>query len=219
MFIGHFALALAGKKVAPRTSLGTLMLSTAFVDVLWPFFLLFGWEHVRIDPGNTAVTPLDLYDYPISHSLVGGIGWAMVFGAVYCWRTRYRRGTLVVSLGVISHWLLDFFSHRPDMPLLLSGGPKLGLGLWNSIPATLVVEGSMYLAGIWIYTRVTRARDRIGRLGLAIFLAALVFLYLGNIFGPPPPSLNILFAMGPIVLALYVFPYWIDRHRTVVATK
>ena len=74
MFIGHYGVALAAKKLAPRTSLGILFLAAQFVDMLWPVFLLAGMEHVRIDPGNTAFTPLDFYDYPISHSLLTGIG-------------------------------------------------------------------------------------------------------------------------------------------------
>jgi hypothetical protein len=213
MFIGHFALALAAKKVAPKTSLGTLMLSAGFLDVLWPFFVLFGWEHVRIDPGNTAVTPLDFYDYPISHSLLADVGWAVVFGSVYYALKRYRQGAIVLALGVLSHWFLDFLTHRPDMPLLPSGGPRLGLGLWNSIPATLAVEVALFGAGVWIYTRTTRPRDRIGSLGFAIYMAVLSMIYVGNIFGPPPPSVEAIGFMGPISVLLFGLPYWIDRHR------
>ncbi|HXG37394.1 MAG TPA: hypothetical protein VNL36_01345, partial [Bacteroidota bacterium] len=73
MFLGHFAVALAAKRVAPKTSLGTLIASTQFVDLLWPLFLLLNLEHVLIEVGNTAVTPLNFYDYPITHSLVGAL--------------------------------------------------------------------------------------------------------------------------------------------------
>jgi hypothetical protein len=215
MFIGHFALALGAKKIAPKTSLGTLMLSTGLVDVLWPFFLFFGWEHVRIAPGDTAVTPLDFYDYPISHSLVADIGWAIAFGAGYFLFRHYRRGAIVVALGVLSHWFLDFVSHRADMPVLIVGGPFLGLGLWNSVATTMAVETIMYAAGIAIYLKATRAKDRIGSLGFAIFFAVMYLFYLGNILGPPPPSVTAIAAFGPLSLVLFAFPYWIDRHRTV----
>src|SRR4051812_26563634 len=114
MFIGHFALGFAAKRVAPRVSLGTLLLSVGFLDVLWPVFLLLGWEHVRIDPGNTAVTPLDFHDYPISHSLLAATGWALLFGGVYFLLRRSRRESIILAVGVLSHWVLDFFSHRPD---------------------------------------------------------------------------------------------------------
>lgn len=213
MFIGHFALALGAKKIAPKTSLGTLILSTGFVDVLWPFFLYFGWEHVRIAPGDTAVTPLDFYDYPLTHSLIADIGWAIAFGAVYYLLRRYRRGAIVVALGVLSHWVLDFASHRPDMPIFVSDGPRVGL--WNSLPATLILETLMYALGIAIYLKTTRAKDRIGRFGFAIFFAVLYLFYLGNIFGPPPPSVDAIAGFGPLSLVLFAFPYWIDRHRRV----
>jgi membrane-bound metal-dependent hydrolase YbcI (DUF457 family) len=217
VFVGHFALGLAAKKIAPRTSLGTLMLSVAFVDVLWPFFLLLGWEHVRIDPGNTAVTPLDFYDYPLSHSLVTSVGWAFLFAAIYFGITKYKRGSLVVLLGVLSHWFLDFVSHRADMPLLpTSDSPKLGLGLWNSIPATILIELSMFAAGIWIYTQVTRPLDKIGKWGFAVFMIFLTFIYFGNVFGPPPPSEKAIGMFGAFTLVLFVLPYWIDRHREAV---
>jgi len=215
MFIGHFAVALAAKKLAPKTSLGTLMLSTSFVDVLWPIFLLLGWEHVRIEPGNTAFTPLDFYDYPISHSLLTGFGWAALFGGLYYAVRRYRPGAIVLALGVLSHWALDFVTHRPDMPLLPNGGPKVGLGLWNSIPATMVVEITMFLAAIWVYARMTRAKDRIGSWGFWIFMAMLMMTYFANVFGPPPPSVEAIGITGPLSLLLFAIPYWFDQHRTV----
>lgn len=216
MFIGHFSLALAAKKAAPKSSLGTLMLAAGFVDVLWPFFLLLGWEHVRIDPGNTAVTPLDFYDYPLSHSLVAGIGWAIVFGAIYYAVKRYKRGAVVVALLVISHWFLDFVTHRADLPLLPVGGPKVGLGLWNHLIATLVIEIAMFCGGLWIYMRVTQPKDRIGHWGLVSLMALLFVMYFANIFGPPPPSVKAIALFGPVSLLLFAWPYWIDRHRQLV---
>ena len=71
MFLGHVAVGLAGKRIAPSVSLATWLSSAQLVDLLWPLFLLAGLEHVRIAPGITPFTPLDFYDYPITHSLVG----------------------------------------------------------------------------------------------------------------------------------------------------
>jgi hypothetical protein len=205
---------LAAKKIAPKTSLGTLMLAVGFVDILWPFFLLLDWEHVRVQPGITAVTPLDFYDYPISHSLVSGVIWALVFSGVYFGLTRYKAGALAVGLGVVSHWFLDFFSHGPDMPVVFgSGAGKYGLGLWYSIPATLMVEVAMFVVGIWIYTRATKPLDGIGRWGFAGFMAFLCLIYVANIFGPPPPSEFAIGVFGALTLPLFAIPYWIDRHR------
>ncbi len=115
MFIGHFAVGFAAKRVAPRVSLGTLVLSVQLLDLIWPIFLILGIEHVRIDPGNTAFTPLDFYDYPISHSLVTAIGWGALVGIVYFVLRRYALGAWVLAAGVVSHWVLDVISHRADM--------------------------------------------------------------------------------------------------------
>jgi hypothetical protein len=75
MFIGHFAIGFAAKKFAPRASLAVLLAAPLFSDMLWPVFLLFGWERARIDPDNTRFTPLDLTYYPWSHSLLMCVVW------------------------------------------------------------------------------------------------------------------------------------------------
>src|SRR5919106_2776987 len=97
MFIGHFAVAFAAKRIAPRTSLATLVAAAAFVDILWPIFLLLGIERVRIEPGNTAFTPLAFESYPWSHSLLMGMVWGVAFGLVYRARTKYSQGASIVG--------------------------------------------------------------------------------------------------------------------------
>jgi hypothetical protein len=163
MFIGHFGLGLAAKRATPTVSLGALFAAAQFADLLWPTLVLAGIEQVRVQPGITAVTPLDFVSYPYSHSLLMLGVWGAAFGGMYL-ALRHGRPMVafVLALLVVSHWVLDVIVHRPDMPLF-PGGPKFGLGLWNSIPATLAVEVPMFLAGVWIYTRVTHPRDRIGK--------------------------------------------------------
>jgi hypothetical protein len=187
MFIGHFAVGFAAKKFAPRTNLALLIAAPCFLDLLWPFFLLLGWEHVRIDPGNTRFTPLDLYDFPWSHSLLMSIVWATLFALIYHPITRYWPGTVVIWIGVVSHWVLDWITHRPDMPLY-PGGPRYGLGLWNSIAGTLVVELLMFAVGVWLYARTTCARDRIGQYAFLAYVALLLVFYIGDRFSSPPAS-------------------------------
>src|SRR3954447_26978834 len=126
MFLGHFAVALAAKRAAPRTSLGTLVLAAQLLDILWPVLLLAGVERVEIRPGDTAFTPLHFEHYPVSHSLATSIDWAGVFGTAYYAITRYRRGAVVIAALVVSHWALDWITHRPDLPLW-PGGPLEGL--------------------------------------------------------------------------------------------
>jgi hypothetical protein len=216
MFIGHFGVGLAVKKLAPKTSLGTLFLSVQFVDLLWPMFLLLGMEHVRIDVGNTVVTPLDFYDYPITHSLVGAVAWAVLLGLVYFGLQRYPRGAWVVGAGVLSHWVLDAISHRPDLLLMPGGKTHVGLCLWNSLPATVIVEGAIFFGGLALYLRSTTARDRTGRYALWALMAFLVVAYVGNLWGPPPPSVNALALVGLGAWLLVAWGYWIDRHREAV---
>jgi hypothetical protein len=214
MFIGHFALGFAVKRAAPRVSLGTLMLATTFVDLVWPVLLLTGLEHVRIAPGITRFTPLDFYDYPITHSIPGGLLWAALVSGLWYWRHRLARAAIVIAALVMSHWVLDAITHRPDMPVL-PNGPYVGLGLWNSVIATMVVEMAMFVAGVTIYVKMTRPRDRVGRWSLVGLIAFLLLAYVPNAFAPPPPSAQAIAYVGLAGWLLVLWPYWIDRHRSV----
>src|SRR6184192_1213223 len=140
MFIGHYAVGLVGKKFAPRTSLGLLIAAPILLDLLWPIFLLLGFEHVSIEPNTNPFLRLTFDSYPISHGLVAVIAWATLFACVYLGITRYVAGALVIWIGVMSHWILDFIVHRPDLPLLARGQRLFGLGLWNHPRITIAVE-------------------------------------------------------------------------------
>jgi len=215
MFIGHFGVGLAGKRVGPRVSLGTWFLAAQFVDLLWPILLLLGIEHARIDPGNTRVTPLEFFDYPISHSLLMSIVWGAAFGLVYRWfRKSDVRTAFWLGLAVVSHWFLDLIVHRPDLPMVpWSGTRHLGFGLWNSLPATVLVEGAVFLGGLILYLRATRADDRVGRWGLWGLVALLVSIWVGNLFGKAPPNVEVLAWVGNAQWLLVLFGYWVDLHR------
>jgi hypothetical protein len=213
MFIGHYAVALAAKKVAPRLSLGTLFLSVQLPDLLWPFFLLFGLEHVRIDPGNTAFTPFDFYDYPWSHSLVGVLVLGLLAGVAYFALRRSLAGAAVVGAGVVSHWVLDAITHRPDLPLYPGGAARVGLGLWNSLLGTVVVELGVFVLAVVLYARLTAARDKVGNLGFLLLVFVLGLIWVGNFTGPPPPSQTAV-ALATLGLWLFVgWGYWVDSHR------
>lgn len=213
MFIGHFAVGLASKRLAPKTSLGLLLTAPLLLDLLWPIFLLFGWESVRVDPGNTRFTPLDLHDYPYTHSLAGALCWSLAFGGLYLLSQRDRRGAWVLGLGVFSHWLLDFLTHRPDMPLYPGSGLRVGLGLWNSIPGTLLVETSIFVAGVALYATGTRARNRTGSIALWALVALLGLLYVGVAIGPPPPSARAIMIGGLSSWLFVPWAFWIERNR------
>ena len=211
MFIGHFGVAFAAKKVAPETSLGTLILAA-----LWPVFLLLGIEHVQIAPGITRVSPLDFTDYPISHSLLMAVVWAIVLGAIYYTVRRNLRSALVVGAAVLSHWVLDLIVHRPDLQLYPGGSARVGMGLWNSWMATIAAEVLCCGAGLWIYLGCTRARDNAGRYGFWALAAFLFLGWLSTLFAGAPPGVTAL-AWGGIAMWLVVpWGWWADRHRTIV---
>jgi len=213
MFLGHFALALGAKRAAPATSLGTLILAAQLVDLLWPTLLLLGLETVRIAPDATAVTPLEFVSYPITHSLAAVIGWAILFGLIYRLLGRPLTAALTTALLVISHWVLDFITHAPDLPLVPGAESKVGLGLWSSWTGTLVVEALLFAAGVWLYLRTTRAVDRVGSVGFWTFVLLLVLIYAGNLMGPPPPSAESIAWAGHALWLLVALGYWVDRHR------
>jgi membrane-bound metal-dependent hydrolase YbcI (DUF457 family) len=212
VFIGHFGLALAAKKVAPKPSLGTLTLAAQLVDGVWPVFLLLGWEQVQIVPGITAVTPLLFVSYPYTHSLVAGVFWGGLLGGGYYALRHDRNGAMWLFLLVLSHWLLDFVSHRADMPIW-PGGPRVGLGLWYSVPATLIVEFALFIFGVWVYLKVTKPRDVKGSALFWVYVSTLAVLYVMSVFGPPPPSVQVLAMSGLLGWLFLAWAYWIDRHR------
>ena len=214
MFIGHFAVGFAAKRVAPRVSLGTLMAAPLLLDLLWPVFLATGLETVKIDPGNTAFTPLDLHDYPYTHSLVMALVWSALFAGMFFAVRREKVAALVIAGGVFSHWVLDFVTHRPDMPLYPGSDVYLGLGLWNSRPATMLVETAMFVAGVWIYAMATTPKDRRGRWALWSLIALLGVAYLGAALGPPPPDGKAIMVVGFFAWLFVLWAWWIDKHRT-----
>jgi hypothetical protein len=213
MFIGHFAVALAAKRATPRTSLGWLFAAVQFPDLLWPVFLLTGVERARIAPGDTAFTPLAFEHYPWSHSLLMVVIWGVVLGVAYRLRHNDGRAARVIGALVVSHWVLDWLTHRPDLPLIPGGGPKLGLGLWNYAMATLVIEAVLFALGVALYTRSTTARDRTGRWAWISLVAFLLLMHATNAFSPPPPNMTAVAVAGLAIWLLVAWGGWGDRHR------
>ncbi len=212
MFIGHFGVGFAAKKLTSKPSLGTLFIAAQFIDLLWPLLLMLGVERVAIQPGITAVTPLAFQYYPYSHSLFATLFWGVMVGGAYFLLRKDRRGAIWLGVLVLSHWLLDFLTHRPDLPLA-PGAAKVGLGLWNSLPATLIVEGLIFAVGVYLYQRSTRPKNKTGSIALWSLVGFLVIVYLGNIFGPPPESVEMLPIVGMSQWLLVAWGYWVDRNR------
>jgi membrane-bound metal-dependent hydrolase YbcI (DUF457 family) len=213
VFIGHAAVALAAKPLLPRINLALPLAAAFWIDMVWPVLLLAGVEQVRIDPGNTAFTPLDFVHYPWTHSLAAAVAWSVLFAAV-CYRMVGKHASIILAPLVFSHWVLDVLTHRADMPLFPGSETMLGFGLWNSVAATLVIECAMFAAGVWIYVRSAPSRDRIGTFAFWGLIGFLALAYFANVFGPPPPNEQAIAIAGIAGGALFtVWAWWADRHR------
>jgi len=203
MFVGHLAVALAAKRAVPKAPLGWLMAAATALDLVWPLFLLAGIEHVRMRAGATAFTPLVFDSYPWSHGLVMAVLWGILLAALGRWRGFSPRICLWLVGLVVSHWVLDFLTHAPDMPLWPGRSPRLGLDLWNSIPGTFALEGAMWGVGIALYLCGRRATRWIGPLAFWSFVAISTVMWVTGPWSPPPPNQQFLawFALiGWIVL-------------------
>ena len=211
MFLGHYGLAFGAKRLAPVTSLGTLILAAQLADEVWPIMLLARVEKVRVVPGLQAASPMDFVSYPITHSLLTGAVAGLIFGVLYFLARRQKRGAWVVGALVPSHWFLDLLMHRPDLPLW-PGGSKVGLGAWDSVPLTLLLELVFFGGGLVVYLRSTVAIDRTGTVALWAMVGLLGLFYSSGFIGPPPSPEAV--AWGALLLWLFVpWGYWIDRHR------
>ncbi len=211
MFIGHFAPAFAARAItgeAPK--LGTLFIAAQLVD--WIFFLLVlgEIEHMRPAPGITAISPIDFYDYPYTHSLAGTAIIGVIFGLVVAVTMRNPVAAVWGSLVVCSHWVLDWVSHRSDLTLA-GGETTFGLGLWNFPLAAMVLEVALSGLAFWWYL----ARTSGPVVPPLILLGALLALQSANWFGPQPTDLSIPF-IAPVLLAFAVLTalaYWVGKTR------
>jgi hypothetical protein len=210
---GHVAVGLGSKRLDPAVPLGAAVAAAFALDLLWPLFLLLGIERVEVNPSDTAFTHLAFVSYPWSHSLVAAVLWAGAATAlgklVYrSWRTATLLGALVLS-----HWILDFVTHRPDLPLW-PGGPVFGLAIWNNVLGTIVVEGGLFAVGIWLYVRTTRSRDAVGRWALLAVLVLIGAVWVTQPVAPPPPSATAVAWGGLVMWLLPPWGAWVERHRT-----
>lgn len=214
MFLGHFAAGFAAKRFAPRASLGTYFFAAQMLDLIWPVLVIAGVEKVEVELTATQFTPLNFVFYPYSHSLLMCALWSAVAAGVYFAVTKQAKETVAVAGLVMSHWFLDWASHREDMPILLFGELKTGLGLWNSTVATLAVEGGLFVAGVIAYLTV-RPKWAANQWfwGLVLLLAG---IFLMNAFGPKPPENAPAFWLAAPALGMWLFVVWaavVDREK------
>ncbi len=204
MFVGHIGLGLIGKRVEPQISLGTWMLAVMLADLICFPLLIVGIEHFHDFLG----------DIPYSHSLLMDAIWAALFAGGYFLASRYPRGAWLLFGAVVSHWILDVISHQPDMQLAPGSHVVLGLGLWNSIPASLIVEGGFWLLAIAVYVRATHAKKRTGIYAFWAGIALLTLSFYSNIHRGMDPDPIRAGVGGLIFFSLMIaWAYWMNRLR------
>lgn len=214
MFLGHFGVGLGAKKIDSRPSLGTLFFASQFIDLLWPILLLLGIEKVVVEPGNTVFTPINFIYYPFSHGLVSVLLWGVVVGVIYYLIKKNKKSAVLLGVLVVSHWLLDLLVHRPDLPLLPGSEVKAGLGIWNSVFLTVLLEGVIFAAGIFFYVKATKTKNKKGSIGFWSFIIFLIIIFILNMTGTPPDSTEAIGFVGLSQWLLIIWGYWIDKNRT-----
>jgi hypothetical protein len=194
-----------------------LVLAALLVDGIWPAFLLLDWEKVEIVPGIIAVTPLLFVSYSYTHSLVAGVLWAALLAAA----TMHCAAIVPARCGS-PHWSsrIGYSTSRRTGRTCRCGrvGRRSGSGPWYSLPATLAVELALFALGAWIHASDTRSRDRIGGYAMWFLIVALAALCAASVFGPPPPSVQVLAWSGLLGWLVIAGAYWIDRHREPATT-
>jgi hypothetical protein len=219
MFVGHYGVSLAAKRVDARLPLGWLFLAVQLPDIVWAVLFLLGVEKARIVPAHeTAVMAVDLYYIPYSHSLLATLLWA---GAIYAIfrllpsrAAGLRKGTVAIAmaLAVLSHFVLDVIVES-NLPLY-DDAAKIGLGLANYPIAAYIVEGLILVGGLIFYLRATTPKNLTGRYGMVVFVVLMLAFNL-VMFGPPPTDLQFvaLSSLGSSAVMAGV-AFWLDRQRT-----
>ena len=201
MFVGHYAAAMAAKAIEPRAPMWTLVAASQLVDIGWSAFIIAGIERASVDhslPGSALV----LEHMPWTHSLPMALAWSI--GAALLVKLLLRLpmwASAVVGLTVLSHWLLDWFVHRPDLELWI-GGPRVGLALWNyPVPEQALEIGLIALCGgAWIASRKTLGRFAWPALA---FMAFLIVLQVVAMLSPQPAG-PLQAQSGFMILAIYL---------------
>lgn len=216
MFIGHFGIGLASKKISQLPSLAILFIAVQFLDLIWPIFVLTGIETFTIEEGITKLTPLNFTHYPYSHSLMMSIVWALVFGLVYFLFSKHKGNSVLMAGLVFSHWVLDFITHRPDLALSPFSDYKVGLELWNYPIAEIVLEIGLFLIGVYFYVTVVKPKRKIA---FWLLITSFLVIHIMNLLSPPPPSIEAVAWSANLMWIFIIWAWWIERgHKTTLST-
>ena len=212
MFVGHFGIGLLAKRSKQLPSLTMMFIAVQLLDLIWPLLVILGIETLSIDPGNTKLTHLSFEHYPYSHSMLMAIFWGFVLGLVYFIFTKNRKGSYILGALVLSHWVLDLITHRPDLPISPFSDMKVGLGLWNYPVIEIILELVLFGAGALLYFRSVRPRRKVS---YWILIGFLLMIHLMNLFGPLPPDVTAVAWSANLMWIIIVWAWWIEYKKTV----
>ncbi len=177
--------------------------------------LLAGVEQVAITTDPSSPVPLIFTEYPVSHSLLTTLAWALLFCVIYFLFKRNAKGSIMICFLVLSHWLLDLLVHVPDLPLTPFTEYKVGLGLWRHKYLELGTELLMFAIGVYMYVSSTTAKNKTGSIALWALVIFLVTVQFINVFGPPPADAEPVVYMATSQWLLVLWAYWADMNRKI----
>jgi len=197
MYLGHLAVGLVAKPIAPKVPLGIFLVATQMIDILYAVFLLIGLAQLGASP----------WDHGLVITLVWSVAVFAISFFVYC---DIKLGILIGIL-VLSHWVGDFIAYYHVLPLAFSDTPRVGLGLYNSVAVMLIGDFGLFGGALAFYLSRTKANDRTGKWAPWLLVAYLVALMPTALL---PGKLVSFMALG--LLMVVPFGMWIDRHRSVI---
>lgn len=213
MMTGHIAVGMMAKRLHPQISLGTAVFAALWADFV--AFVLLIARVERFDPvPGASLNRMIGRNIVFSHSLLMDALWAGLFAGIFFLRRRSPRGAWILFAAVVSHWVLDVASHRPDMPLAPGTSTRLGLGLWNSMPTALIVEGALWLLAIIIYLRATFSKKSWAIYGFWIPVILVTLIWRANISAGMDLNPTRAGIGGIVLFSLVVaWAYWMNRLR------
>ncbi|AZU62390.1 permease [Neobacillus mesonae] len=178
MFAGHFGIAAAVKSKTPELPLWSLLVSTQLLDIAFIPFNLAGME--SIEPiGEGGYAKMMIYAF-YSHSFIGAMLLSILAGFLAGGFLGKRSGVIIGAVA-FSHWVLDLIVHRPDLPILpgnAGGLPLLGLGLWDYVFASILIELLFITTGsIFYFRHVLQSSDPTHK-GKAIIAGCIMTVFL-----------------------------------------
>lgn len=215
MFAGHLGAGLALKKIDKKTNLGWFFLSALFADILFWILTLAGIEK-GIIPEDYNTKHFLTFVYPYSHSLISTIILSLITFFAARLFTKDNKTSFAISLGILSHFILDLIVHIPDLPLISNDSVKIGFGLWNNILIASIAEFLITISGLYIYLKATKPLTKAGKFGIPVLIIIIAIISLtGQMFSPKPENINqaALSSLTTIAMVI-ILSFWLDKKRT-----